>query len=293
VRLATQILDAIRARMSVGTASALDVAEQESIVATQKATIPPLEQQATQARVSLAVLNGVRPEGFKIKANGLDGVTVPEIAPNVPSTVLLRRPDLASAEANLRSAEANVEAARMAFLPTLSLTAKNGVESRTLATLLRSDTTNPGLTGDITAPIFDGGTLNADFALEKGIRDELAATYRKTALTALSDVEIALSNVKTSRDQEKLQYEAVIASRRAYAISEGRLKAGTIDSVTLLTVEQNLFQAEDALITARLARLSAALSLIQALGGGFAVQPTSPVAQRLFGPFSEEMRPAQ
>lgn len=277
IALATHILDAIRARVSVGTASALDIAEQESIVASQKAAVPALEQQVSQGLNQLAILLGRPPEGFTIKAVSLKVLLVPDIKSGLPSTLLVRRPDLARAEADLRAADANVQAARVAFLPSFDLTLKGGNESRTLANWLRPDAAFASALGGLTAPIFDGGALDASYALQSGRRNELVAAYRKAVLTALGDVENALVSAKQGRLQEDLQVDVVTASKRAYSISEERLRAGTIDLVTLLNVQQNLFQAQQGLIQSRLNRLQASIALVQALGGGFDVT-TRPIS---------------
>ena len=284
--LASHILDAIRARVSVGTASALDIAEQESIVATQKAAIPALEQQIAQGRNQLAILLGRPPEGFVVKANGLKSLLVPDVKAEIPSTLLLRRPDIARAEADLRAAEANLEAARAAYLPSFDLTLKGGQESRTLENMLRPDAAFASALGGITAPIFDGGALDASYALQSGRRSELIAAYHKAIISALGDVENALVSTKQSRLQEELQTDVVTATKRAYAISEERMRAGTIDIVTLLTVQQNLFQAQEGLIQSRLSRLQASMALIQALGGGFEVAADAALRQRDLKPTS-------
>ncbi len=281
IALASRILEAIKARLSVGTASALDVAEQESVVATQKAAVPQLEQQIAQGTNQLAVLLGRPPEGFTVSAKGLNALTIPLVKAGLPSTLLLQRPDIAAAEANLRAAEANIEAAQAAYLPSFDLTIKGGTESRALQNMLLPDAAfGSGLTS-LAAPIFDGGTLDANLAKQKGRRSELVATYQKTILSAFSDVENALIATRQNRLQEELQAEAVAAAKRAYAISEERLRAGTIDIVTLLTVQQNLFQAQAALIQSRLNRLQAALALIQAVGGGFVVADNAALHSRI------------
>ncbi len=291
IRLASHILDAIKARVSVGTASALDIAEQESVVASQKAAVPALEQQVAQGRNQLAILLGRPPEGFTIKGTSLKPITVPELAAGMPSSLLLRRPDIARAEADLRTAEANVEAARAAYLPSFDLTLKGGNESRTLENMLRPEAAFASALGGVTAPIFDGGSLDASFNQQSGRRAELIAGYRKAIVSAYGDIENALIAVKQSRLQEELQRAVVEASRRAYTISEERLRAGTIDIVTLLTVQQNLFQAEEALIQSRLNRLQSAISFVQAIGGGFEVAPDAALRQRAVTPTSTVSNP--
>jgi len=177
-----------------------------------------------------------------------------------------------------------VEAARAAYLPSFDLTLKGGNESRTLENMLRPDAAFASALGSMAAPIFDGGALDASFNQQSGRRAELIAAYRKAIVSAFGDVENALIAVKQSRLQEQLQAAVVDASKRAYLISEERLRAGTIDIVTLLTVQQNLFQAEEALIQSRLARLQAAISMVQALGGGFEVTADAAIRQRAVAP---------
>ena len=276
IATAARILKAVRSRLEVGTASALDVAEQESVLAALKATTPALEQQITQNRIQLAVLLGNVPEGFTLKNRSLKSLTVPQVKAGLPAQLLVRRPDIARAEASLRAASFNVQSARAALLPNISLTATGGFESLALKNLLQPHALFASGLAGITDPVFDGGNLRAQVEGQSARQAELIATYRKTVLSALADVENALVAVQQTRKQEVLQHDAVNASRRAYEISEERLRAGTIDLVTLLAVQQNLFQAQENLLQSRLARLQASLSLIQALGGGFVLPDDAP-----------------
>jgi NodT family efflux transporter outer membrane factor (OMF) lipoprotein len=239
------------------------------VLAAQKALIPQLEQQAAQTRNQLAVLLGRPPEGFALSAKSLNNLKVPMVKAGLPSDLLRQRPDIARAEALLLAAGANVEAGRAAFLPSFNLTASGGLESMTLKTLLGPHAAANSLLAGISQPLFDGGTLKAQYQGETAREAETVANSRKTVLTALSDVENALIAVEQSRRQEVLQQEVVTASRRATLISEERLKAGTIDIVTLLAVQQSLFQAQENLLSSRLQRLQSSLGLIEALGGGF------------------------
>lgn len=271
IKLANRILAAIKARLDVGTASALDLAQQEGIVASQKAALPPLELQIQQSQNQLAVLAGRPPEGFHLTGRQLSNLTVPRIAAGLPSELLTQRPDIASAEANLHAAQADIAAARRAFFPSLTLTATGGLESIALKNLSFPQAEFSTLAAGLTQPIFDGGTLNAQLALSQSRHDELLANYQKTIINAFSDVESALAAVIQTEAQLKLQRNVLNSARRAYAITEERLRAGTIDIVTLLNVQQTMFQAQDALIQTKLARLHASLSLIQTLGGGMAL----------------------
>jgi multidrug efflux system outer membrane protein len=275
VATASRVLDAIRGRLSVGTATALDLAEQESVVAAQRANLPALEQQIQQNRNLLAVLLGREPESFSIRGGGLATVRVPTIAAGLPSTLLTRRPDVAAAEARLASASADVASARAAFLPTMSLTGRGGLTSAALKNLFDPHATAASMAAGLTQPIFNAGNLQGQFNLQAGRYDELHADYRRIALTALSDVENALIAIDQTARHQRLQEASVEASQRAYTISEQRLREGTIDIVTLLTVQQSLFQAQDLLVQVRLSRLQAVVSLMQALGGGFSARSST------------------
>ncbi len=266
---AERVLTAIRGRLSVGTATKLDVAQEESVVATQRASIPPLEQTISQSRSTLAVLLGVAPEQLTIKGGSLRSLRSPRIAPGLPSQLLLRRPDIAVAETGLEAGKANVAAARAAFFPTVDLTVKGGVESTLLRTLLRPDAEFYSLAAGLTQPIFDGGNLENSLQYQRGKYAELLQTYRKAIIQAFSDVDTALVAVKKTREHEQLQAVVVEASRRAYLITEERLKEGTIDIVTVLQTQSTLFSAEDELVQIRLQRYQAIVSLFQALGGGW------------------------
>jgi NodT family efflux transporter outer membrane factor (OMF) lipoprotein len=274
VSSATRILDLIRQRLEAGTASELDTAQQESVVAQQRASIPPLEQQLRQNIHALAVLLGRTPESYNLRGGSNDRIATPRVTPGLPSDVLTERPDIRQAEAFLASANANVESARAAFFPTIRLTGEGGYQSAALRTLFRPESLFYNVAAGLTQPIFDGGTLMGQFDLRRGEQEELLQTYRKTIISAFADVENALVAVQQTARAEQLQREVVRSTRKAFDISEARLREGTIDLVTLLNTQQQLFQAQDAVAQARLAHLLAIVSLYQALGGSWISNPT-------------------
>jgi NodT family efflux transporter outer membrane factor (OMF) lipoprotein len=270
---ATRVLNLIRQRLEVGTASALDVAQQESVVATQRAAIPQLEQQLRESMSALAVLTGRPPEFVTIRGGSLASLAVPRVQPGLPSELLTRRPDIREAEAALAAANANVEAARAAFFPTIALTGSAGVQSMALNALFRPESQFYSVAVGLLQPIFDAGLREGQFELERGRQDELLQNYRRTIISGFADVENALVAVRQTAERERLQREVVASSRRAFDIAEQRLNEGTVDLVTVLSTQQALFQAEDALIQAQLNRLLAVVSLVQALGGGWLAEP--------------------
>lgn len=277
VRIASEVFDIIKLRLRVGTASALDFSQQEALLAEQRATVPPLEQNLQQTENLLALLIGRTPEDFNLHGGSLASLTVPAIAPGLPSEVLLRRPDVAAAEAKLASQEFSVLQARAAFFPSITLTGLYGVQSALIMNLLRPEAVAWQLASNLAQPLLDGYALQGQYDLQKGRYEEFATMYRKQILTALTDVENALVAARETDRQAKLQADAVAAWRRAYATAAARLREGTIDSVTLATAQTSLFQSQDRLAQARLAHARAAASLYQALGGGWS--PTTREAE--------------
>lgn len=269
IKIAETVLRAIKARLEVGTATALDFAQQETVVAMQRASAPPLEQTLRQTKNTLAVLLGIPPESANIKGGTLTRLRFPEVKPGLPSELLLRRPDVAEAEARLASQEFTVLQARAAFFPSIQLTGMYGAQSALLKNLIRPEAVAWQIAANLTQPLFDGYNLQGQYMLQKGRYAELAQAYQKQILTAFSDVENALIAIAETRRQLKLQSEAVAAARRAFVAAEARLREGVIDIITLATTETTLFQNQDILAQTRLAHFQAATSLYQALGGGW------------------------
>ncbi len=269
IRIAESVLEAIRQRLEVGTATALDLAQQESVVANQRASVPALEQVVQQSRVVLAVLVGRTPESMNVRGGSLDTLKIPAVSAGLPSQLLFQRPDIVSAETKLAAQSASVAAARAAFFPTINLTGTAGVASLTLKNLLRPEALAASLAEGLVAPIFTGGNLEGQLHAAQGRQIEALEIYRKSIVQGLADVENALIGVQQSAIHERLQLAAVAAARRAYQITEVRLREGTVDVVTLLNIQLTLFQAQDQLTQVRLQRFQAAVSLYQALGGGW------------------------
>jgi outer membrane protein, multidrug efflux system len=269
VAAASRILTLIRQRSDAGTASTLDTAQQEALLATQRAAVPLLEITLRQNIATLAVLVGQTPEAFSVRGGSANRIAIPRVTPGIPSDLLLRRPDVRESEAQLASATASIAAARAQFFPTISLTSNSGFQSAALSTLFASGAWQYSLAANLTQPIFHGGQLIGQLEQAKGRQDELLQTYRRVVINSFADVERALIAVQQEALRERLQTEVVRSSRQAFQISEQRLREGTLDLVTLLNTQQTLFTAEDTLAQVRLARLLAVVSLFQALGGGW------------------------
>lgn len=269
VRSASRILGLIKQRLEVGTTSGLEVAQQESLVGQQRALIPPLTQALRQNIVTLALLIARPPERVNIHGGSMQRLSIPRVTPGLPSDLLTQRPDIREAETNLASASANVYAARAAFLPSIQLTGQDGFQSAILRSLFRPEAVFFSAAASLTQPIFDAGTLLGQLEQQKGKQEELLQTYRKAVISGFADVDNALIAVEQTALAERADRAVVTSARKAFEISETRLREGTVDLVTVLQTQQTLFQAQDALAQARLSRLQAIVSLYQALGGGW------------------------
>ncbi len=269
----SKILDLIKQRDQAGTASQLEVSQQQSLVETQRASIPPLEITLQQSKAALALLVGRAPEHFIAAGGSTYRIAVPRIAPGLPSELINQRPDIREAEANLKSANFSVEAARAAFFPTIALTGETGFESLALSTLFGPGAWFYTMTAAASQPIFHGGALLGALEQAQGRQLELLQDYRKAVLSGFSDVEQALIAVQQQALHERYQRAVVQASKQAFDISFQRLQQGTLDMVTLTQTQQTLFTAQDTLAQVRLARLQAVVSLYQALGGGWSPPP--------------------
>jgi outer membrane protein, multidrug efflux system len=266
---AQRILVLIKKQFGGGTASQLEVSQQEALVATQRAAIPPLEVTVGQNIAALALLVGRAPEKFTVHGGSTRQIAVPRVTPGLPSELLYQRPDIRQAEAQLASSNFSVEAARAAFFPQIQLTGTTGLQSAALASLFTPGAWFYTLTASLTQPIFDGFLLESQLKQAKGVQLQNLQAYRKAVLSAFADVEKALIALQQFIRQERLQGDVVAASRQAFDVAEKQLNGGTVNLVTVLQTEQTLFTAENTLVQVRLNKLLAASSLFQALGGGW------------------------
>jgi outer membrane protein, multidrug efflux system len=281
---ATRILDLIKQQFAAGTSSDLNVAQQESLVEQVRAVIPTYEQLRLQSIAALAVLVGRTPERFAVRGSSLNNITVPRVTPGLPSTLLMQRPDVRQAEYLLRSSSYSIESARAAFFPTIQLTGPLGYQSAALRMLFGPGAWFYTAAASLTQPLFDGGVLLGQLELQKGLQDQYLQAYRKSVLSAFSNVEQALIAVQQTTEAERIQGNVVRSSRRAFELSEQQLKAGTLNLVTLLQTEETLFTAEDLLAVDRFNRMIAIVSLFQSLGGGW--PPSGPDEPRPRDPFA-------
>jgi NodT family efflux transporter outer membrane factor (OMF) lipoprotein len=271
VDAAKRILAITEAKVTNGVSSNLELAQQRALLAGVEAAIPGLLEQEREARYALAILLGRAPEGFDVKSVNLDGIVAPAVQPGIPSSLLERRPDIAQAEAQLLAQHANVDAARAAFLPQISLSSSIGAAFNPSSMIW-------SIGASLLQAVFDGGKLSAESDLQKARQTELLADYRKAVFSAFSDVESSLGQVTSLAEQERLVNEQEVNAAEAYRIAELQYREGVTDLLNVLQTQQTLFSAQDQLVQIRLARLQAGVGLYRALGGGWTVatDPNAP-----------------
>jgi multidrug efflux system outer membrane protein len=267
------ILRTIQLRVTTGTSSHLDLAQERAQVESVEAQLPQLQEQELEARIALAVLLGQPPETLEVKTPSLEAIHPPLVNPGLPSDLLLRRPDVAQAEASLASAHASLDAARAAFLPQFALNGSDGFASAAIGTLLHGPSVAWDYGGSLLQSVFDGGKLVGQKQLAEGTQQQLIASYQRAVLNAYADVETALGQVQHSDLAEQHLGREVDAAREAFQISQLQYRQGTTDLLTVLQSQQTLFSAEDQLAQVTLARMQAVVHLYEALGGGWVEQP--------------------
>jgi len=278
--IAERVQALVGTRARNGVATQLDVERQDATVLAQRAALMPLEQQERQTLAALAVLIGRTPQGFEIASSGIADLQVPLIDPGLPAELLVRRPDIASAESRLAGANADLAAARAALLPSIQLTGAAGVSSAALMTILGGPSTAVSLALSVLQPIFDGGRLRGQVRVAESVERELVESYRKVILTALGEVESVLVAASRVAQQETLQADVLTKSQNALRLAEVRYREGADDLMTVLDAQRSLFDAQDRLAQIRLQRLQGAVDLFKALGGGWNAADTNFVAAK-------------
>ncbi|KAA8559599.1 Outer membrane protein OprM [Pseudomonas extremaustralis] len=264
---ARNVLALVQTRYDAGSATALELAQQKSLVASQQRQLPLIQQVAEESRITLATLLGQPVQALDLGTESFATLTWPSIGAGVPSQLLSRRPDLAKAEAELAAAQANVAVARAALLPKVTLGATLGSDAYKAADMLRSPYYT--LTAGLVGPIFNHGRLRAERDKARARQDELLQTYRGAIINGFADVEKTLSSITRLDQQRQWQREELQQAQTAFQIAESRYQAGAEDLLTVLETQRTLYTAQDLDVQLRLSRLQASIALYKALGGGW------------------------
>lgn len=263
---AERVLAVVESRARAGAATQLEQAQQRGLVATQRQVLEARRQQVSGAHTALAALLG-QAQWPVVQASALPATQALAPAAGLPADLLVRRPDIARAEARLFAAHADVAAARAALLPRISLSASLGTGGSNLPRVF--DNPLYSLAAALAAPIFNGGRLAADRDAAQARQAELLAQYRASIVAAVSDVEQALQAVAGTQAQRTAQAQVVQQAQQAATLAQSRYRAGAETLLTLLDAQRTLYAAQDMAAQLHQAEWQAQVALYRALGGGW------------------------
>jgi NodT family efflux transporter outer membrane factor (OMF) lipoprotein len=261
-------LELVENRHRGGVASGLEAAQQAALLDSTKAQIALLQRQRSQFEHAIAVLTGVPPENFTL-ASGAFHTALPPIPPGVPSDILERRPDVASAERVMAYANAQVGLARTAFFPRITIFGGGGLQSRDITTLFSAPSLFWSVGTDALQPVLTGGRNRANLAAARAGYDQSVANYRETVLSAFQQVEDGLSALNSLAQASTTQQAAVEDSRRALEIANNRYVGGLTTYLDVITAQSTLLNNERLATQLLGQQLVTEVFLVKALGGGW------------------------
>jgi outer membrane protein, multidrug efflux system len=251
-----------------GAVSGLDVAQQQTVLDSSYTQLALLQQQRAQFEHAVAVLQGLPAPQFQAPVRPLD-VQPPAIPVALPSELLQRRPDIATAERQVAAANAQIGVARSAFYPSISLGGGGGFQSSDLLKLLDGPSAIWSVGLSALEPLFTGGRNRARLDAAKAVYDENVAGYRETALVAFQQVEDALSGLTALAAASDSQGRAVSDAGRSLTLANARYTGGLVTYLDVITAQEQVLNNERLAAQIQGQRLVTSVLLVKALGGGW------------------------
>jgi NodT family efflux transporter outer membrane factor (OMF) lipoprotein len=264
----TRSLEIVQNQLDAGIVSRVDLAQAQTQLEQTRAQLVAENINRAQFEHAVAVLVGKAPAEFSLEF-GPPPPEIPTIDGGLPSSLLERRPDIAAAERQMASANAQIGVAQAAFYPAISLAGSISFLSGGLGALLQLSNAVWSIGPQLSSTLLDGGALKAQVEGARAKYDSQVAAYRQTILTAFQQVEDALVQQRVLEQQEKVQRSAVAAARDAERLSLNQYTQGTVPYTTVVQTQTAALTAEQTLLTIRLNRLTASANLVLALGGGW------------------------
>jgi NodT family efflux transporter outer membrane factor (OMF) lipoprotein len=263
-------LDLTRNRYAAGVAGKVDLVQAETLLKSTQAQAIDVGVQRAQLEHAIAILIGKAPADFAIPPQTMN-IAVPAMPASLPSELLERRPDIAGAERRVAAANARIGVAKSAFFPALTLSGAAGFQSSSLADWLTWPSRFWAIGPAIAQTIFDAGLRRALTDQAVAVYDATVATYRQTVLDGFLEVEDNLAALRILEGEEKVQEEATVAARQSVDLTINQYKAGTVSYLNVVTVQSTWLSNERTLVGIRGRRLTAAVTLVKALGGGWSM----------------------
>ncbi len=264
----TLSLKITQSRYKFGVAARADVVSAETQLLASQAQQVNAKIQRGILEHAIAVALGQQPATFTLPRSAMR-TDVPTVPPGVPSTLLERRPDVASAERKMASANAQIGVATAAYFPSLTLNANSSTAAEKLRQLAKSSTTIWSVGPELAETIFDGGLRRAQVAQAKAAYQSSVATYRQTVLAGFEQVEDDIITLRVLEEQAVIEDKTVKAAREAETLTLNQYKAGTVPYSSVITAQTTRLSAEQTELQVLSSRLQASVSLIEALGGGW------------------------
>ena len=255
-------------RYDAGIAPKTDVLQAQTQLASTRSSLSAVRANRARYEHAIAVLTGKPPGDFSI-AVGTWNEVVPAVPLGVPSALLQRRPDIASAERLVASANAQIGVEQSAYFPSLTLSATLGNNSSRVGDLFKASNLLWSVGASVAQTVFDGGLISARVSAAEASRDAAVARYRQTVLAAFQGVEDQLTNARADEEQAALQKQASDAADQTEQQILNRYRAGQLGYTDVVTAQASALAARRALVQVAVSRQTAAIALIQALGGGW------------------------
>jgi NodT family efflux transporter outer membrane factor (OMF) lipoprotein len=268
---AGQIANIVQARVDAGTVTPIDALQQRIAVQRQLNNIQSLMQDELEARSSLALLIAGSVNDTIVDATTLEQIDVPKVQPGLPSELLLRRPDVVQAEADMRVSRAIVDLVRTAFLPNISLTGNASLLGESIGDIFDADDVLNTLSAGFVQTLLDNGARGRNLERSKLDLESSLADYRRTVISAFNEIEVALSNIELLDALAQFATDDLARAEEAFRIAEVRYREGVDDYQTVLQTQNTLFDVRNNYLDNKLARLNAIVAFYQALGGGWQV----------------------
>jgi multidrug efflux system outer membrane protein len=290
VALQRRALDLATSRHDLGAVSGLDVAQQQALLDTTLTQVDLLKRQRAQFEHALGTLTGTGAPVFALAPRLPDTAVpqVPSVPIGVPSDLLERRPDIASAERAMAAANAQVGIANAAFYPSISLGATLGTESRSLPALFDAPSLLWSLGASLAQPLFDAGRIRANLAGAQAGFDATVANYRRVVLTAMQEVEDGITGMGSLERAHAQALRASDSAARVLDIATARYEGGVASYLDLISAQQSLLNAQRQQAQLLGQRLLVSVFLVKALGGDL----RAPSADAQAGSAAAAVRPA-
>jgi NodT family efflux transporter outer membrane factor (OMF) lipoprotein len=263
-----QALELIQNRYAGGIASDLEVQQATTQLETTRAQAIDVGVARAQYEHAVAILIGKPPAEFTLAALPLT-TPPPPIPAGLPSELLERRPDIAAAERRMASANAQIGVAKAAYYPTISLGATGGFESGVITTLISGPSVLWSAGGSAVAPIFDAGRRRANMDQAIAAYEQTVANYRETVLTGFQQVEDNLAGLRILENEAQVQERAVVAAQKYLELANSRYTGGVTSYLEVTTAESAALSDELTAVSILGRRMVDAVTLVQALGGGW------------------------